>query len=103
MMTSEEGGTSKSGETADDRRKGFHCLSTWDGNHDGLERLVKAQLKDPDSMTTHETTVSPRNSDGRHRIVMDFGARNSFNGMVRNTATGWVDNKTCEATLTGIE
>lgn len=90
-------------EEEEEQRKGFHCLSPWDGNHDGLEALVRDQLKDPSSMETHGTRISPVNSLGRHTVIMDFGARNSFGGMVRQTATGWVDNETCEAELLAIE
>ncbi len=90
-------------ETAEDKRKGFHCLSAWDGHHDGLEALVKGHLNDPDSMKTYETRISPVNADGRHLIVMEFGAKNAFGGMIRNTASGWVDNETCRASLLGIE
>ena len=88
----------------EEKRKGFHCLSAWDGNHDGFEELVKANLKDPGSMETYETRISPVNTTtGQHSIIMDFGARNSFGGMARHTATGWVDNETCEATLLNVE
>ena len=44
---------------AEEERKGFHCLSAWDGNHDGLEGLVRQQLNDPDSMETRETRIAP--------------------------------------------
>ena len=87
----------------EDRRKGFHCLSQWDGNHDGLEALVRDQLNDPSSMDTYETRIEPVGTNNRHRIVMEFGAKNLFGAMVRHTATGWVDHDSCEATLTGIE
>ena len=70
---------------------------------DGLEALVRDQLKDPSSMEAHETRIWPVNSLGRHEVVMDFGARNSFGGMVRHTATGWVDNETCEAELLAVD
>ena len=90
-----------------DRRKGFHCLSAWDGNHDGLERLVKRHLKDPNSMKTYETLIAPatEDSDGRlrHYIVMEFGATNSFGAMVRTKAVGWIDHDHCTATLLYIE
>ena len=91
-------------EKVADRIKGFHCLSAWDGNHDGLEALVRDQLKDPGSMETHQTKITPvQPGTGQHTIIMDFGARNSFGGVVRNQAIGWVDPDTCEATLISIE
>lgn len=86
-----------------EKRAGFHCLSAWDGNHDQFEVIVKANLNDPDSMKTYETRITPANDQGQHTILMDFGARNAFGGMVRSQAVGWVDNETCEATLLGIE
>ena len=88
-------------ERLEDRRKGFHCLSDWDGNHDGLEALVRPLLQDPGSMQTYETLIGPVR-DGKHQITMNFGARNAFGGMVRHTAKGEVDHKTCEATLTEL-
>ena len=93
-------------EQAEERRQGFHCLSAWDGNHDGLEMLVKDNLNDPNSMETYETRITPvvTDSNGQrgHAVVMEFGARNAFGGMVRNTARGWIDHDTCAATLEWI-
>ncbi len=88
--------------TAEERRQGFHCLSAWDGNHDGLETLVKQHLNDPSSMETHQTLISPV-VDGTHRIKMEFGAANAFGGMVRHVAIGYIDHETCEATLDYID
>ena len=91
-------------EKAEERRKGFHCLSAWDGNHGGLEALVRDSLKDPGSMETHKPQITPvQETTGQHHIFMDFGARNSFGGVVRNQAIGWVDPDTCEATLISVE
>ena len=53
-------------EEAEDRRKGFHCLSPWDGNHDGLEALIRDELNDPGSMETIETRITPVDEDGNH-------------------------------------
>ena len=100
---STENKSTRAAEKAEDKRKGFHCLSAWDGHHDGFEALVKANLKDPSSMETHGTKITPVNDLGQHTIIMDFGARNSFGGMVRQEATGWVANETCEATLLSVE
>lgn len=101
--TAPEREATRSTEDAANRRQGFHCLSAWDGNHDGLERLVKGELNDPDSMVTHETRIAPvvTNNSGQqgHAIIMEFGARNAFGGMVRHEARGWVDHETCAATL----
>jgi len=88
---------------AEDRRKGFHCLSAWDGNHDGLEALIRDRLNDPDSMETTKTEIAPVDEDGDHLIRLTFTAKNAFGGRVRNVAYGWVDHDTCKATLIGIE
>ena len=90
-------------QAKEEEQKGFHCLSAWDGNHDNFEELVKVNLKDPNSMETYETRISPVNAQGKHTILMDYGARNSFGGMVRSTARGTVDNETCKATLLNVE
>ena len=100
---STENKSARASEEAEEKRKGLHCLSAWDGNHDGFETLVKANLKDPNSMDTYGTRITPVNAQGKHTILMDYGARNSFGGMVRGTARGTVDNETCEATLLNVE
>ena len=89
---------------AEEERKGFHCLSAWDGNHDGMEDLVRPLLNDPNSMEIHETKITPvQPGTGQHTIIMTFGARNSFGGMVRQQAVGWVDPDTCQATLMSVD
>ena len=85
----------------EERQKGLHCLSPWDGNHDGLETLIRGQLKDPDSMETIETRISPA-QDGFHDVILEFRARNSLGGMVVNTAIGKVSTTNCQATLIEI-
>lgn len=104
VVTNDDGPTPSSGTSSpEDRRKGFHCLSQWDGNHDGLESLVRDQLNDPGSLKTYETRIGRVAQENRHRIEMDLGATNLFGAMVRLTAYGWVDNATCKATLTSVE
>lgn len=74
---------------AEDRRKGFHCLSPWDGSHREFELLVKRHMNDPDSFEHVSTRVTPVQSDtGRHTIIMEFRGRNAFGGVVTNTAIG---------------
>ena len=85
---------------ADEKAKsGFDCLSTWNGSSRSFVTAVKAQLRDPDSFKHYETRITPRNAKGNHLIFMDYGARNGFGGMNRQTATGVVDGRTCEATV----
>lgn len=83
------------GESADDdsppanaKELFERCVSAWDGNHDGLEALIRAQLNDPGSMETHGTYYNSADSitDGEIGIRLDYGARNTLGGMVRTDA-----------------
>ena len=86
------------------RRKGWHCLSVFDGNHEGLEALIRERLNDPGSMQTIETWIAPVDAYGNHPIQLDFTAKNTTDpllpGRVRYSAHGWVSPATCEARLT---
>ena len=88
---------------AEERRSGFHCLSEWDGNHDGLEALIRSRLPEPETMMTVATRIAPADAQGDHRIQLDFTARTPAGAQVLLTAHGWVDGATCDATLTLIE
>lgn len=91
-------------EASEDNIYGWHCLDQWDGNHDGLEALVRQHLNDPGSMETVSTSTTPVEADTeQHIIFMDFTAKNTFGGRVRHRASGSFDTNTCEATLFGIE
>ena len=81
---------------AQERYKGFHCLSGWDGAHPGLKRAVKAALRDPDSFEHAETRVTPADVNGRHRITMTYRARNGFGGMNVTTAHGTYGTRDCQ-------
>ena len=91
----------RAAEKAEDRRKGHHCLSAWDGNHDGLEELIRAQLDDPGSMETTRTLTGP-NKDGKHEIRTFFTAKNVFGGRVRLIGVGEYRNDNCRAMLRRI-
>ncbi len=71
-------------------------MSTWDGNHDDLENLIRPLLNDPSSMETFSTRISPVGEEGQHTLIMDHGARNAFGGMVRATAIVSIDHESCE-------
>jgi hypothetical protein len=88
-------------EEAEERRKGFHCLSGWDGSNRSLVAAVKRQLRDPDSFEHDETRIAPvlPSSEGKHPISMRYRARNGFGGMNVETAVGYVDPRTCGAEL----
>jgi len=85
-------------EVAESRKKGFHCLSTWDGQNRSLERLVISAMNDPDSFDHVETLIGPKNKDGQHFIKMKYRGRNGFGGMVIESVSGYVSNNTCEIT-----
>jgi TM2 domain-containing membrane protein YozV len=97
------GSESSDADKAEEKRKGFHCLSPYDGNHDGLERLIKARLLDPDSMQTIGTRLTPVDANGNHRVFLEYRARNALGGMWVQEAKGSMDNETCEATLLSID
>ena len=79
----------------ENRRKGFHCLSPWDGSSAELIAQVKAQLRDPDSFEAIETKIAPRDENGMHAVAMTYRARNGFGGMNVETAMGTIVNETC--------
>jgi hypothetical protein len=84
--------------TAEDRRKGFHCLSKWDGSSEQLVEAVKTRLRDPDSFEHDETRILPV-KDGKHGVTMQYRARNGFGGMNRTVAVAEIDHATCGATV----
>jgi hypothetical protein len=70
--------------------KGFHCLSAWDGSYRPLVETIKKYLKDPDSFKHRETTISPNNG-GIHVALMTYGAKNSYGGYVVEKAAARLD------------
>ena len=94
----------ESPQDAERRHKGFHCLSGWDGGHNGLNELIKARLNDPGSFEMHETKIAPVTpySGGKHAIIVDFSAKNALGGRVRHSARGTVAPDTCGATLVSV-
>lgn len=83
-------------EKAERRRKGFHCLSTWDGAHRKAVALIKDNLNDPGSFDHVETLVSPVNSDGTHWITIKFRANNVFGALMSSEAKGSYRQSDCE-------
>jgi hypothetical protein len=92
----------RAAEEAEERRKGFHCLSALNGAHREFNDLIRARLNDPDSFQHDTTSIAPV-AEGRHRIVVDFRAQDAFGEVVRSRAYGWVTQATCNARLTEIE
>lgn len=87
---------------AEERRKGFHCLSGWDGSHTGVVADVKRQLNDPDSFEHDETRVTLVSAEGTHRLFMNFRAKNAFGGMVRGQAEAVYQSEGCAHTVIAI-
>ena len=95
----------KEAEEAAKRESGLHCLSEWDGHHDGFQTLVNRQMNDPDSLEARETLIGKvgvgistyEGRSGKHIIVMDYTAKNPLGGTVRAEAVGYVDSESCQA------
>ena len=83
---------------AEDTRKGFHCLSGWNGSHYAIEQYVKKNLRDPDSYQHNETLITPV-KDGIHTLIMTYRAKNGFGGYVPGMVIATVNNETCKATI----
>jgi len=85
-------------EQLENKRKGFHCLSGWNGAHYGVEQYVKKHLRDPDSYQHDETRISPV-KDGEHTLLMTYRAKNGFGGYVPGVVVATVNNETCQAII----
>lgn len=90
-------------EAAEDKMKGFHCLSNWDGSHSAFRDAVQDRMRDPDSFEHMETRVTPVSAEGTHTIFMKYRARNGFGGMNVGTAVGTYKNSDCSFTLIAVE
>ena len=77
-------------QTEQNKIKGFHCLSAWDGSYRPLVETIKKYLKDPDSFKHRETTISPNNG-GIHVALMTYGAKNSYGGYIVEKAAARLD------------
>jgi len=90
-------------EAANKKRKGFHCLSAWDGSHRGVENYIKDRLKDPDSFEHIETRITPVSPEGTHSLSMKYRAKNGFGGYTVGVAVAVVANEGCHATILSAE
>lgn len=93
----------KAAKDKEDKQKGFHCLSGFDGSHPAVKRYVEKNMRDPDSFEHIETRISPVSKNGDHLLVMKYRAKNGFGGMNVSSATATIENKTCKATISAIE
>lgn len=85
----------KAAEEADERRKGFHCLSGWDGSQRALVEWTKDNLNDPGSFEHDETRITPVDADGNHTVIMDYRAKNGFGGVVRGAIMAKINSSNC--------
>lgn len=83
----------------EERRKGFHCLSSWDGSLSALKTDIKNRLRDPKSFDHVETKITPVNSYGEHVLVMTYRAKNGFGGVNVEQASALVKNSDCSYTI----
>jgi len=93
----------KAKEAAEDRQKGFHCLSAWDGSHRAVVKYVEERLRDPDSFEHIETRITPVNERGEHSLIMQYRAKNGFGGMSLGKALATIGNSDCSATIVAFE
>ena len=87
----------------EERRKGFHCLSVWDGSLAEFRTEVKNMMREPDSFEHVETRVSPVDEDGKHLAIMTYRARNGFGGMNVGTARASFNNSDCKYTILSVD
>lgn len=79
----------------EEREKGLHCLSTWDGsNRDTVDKL-KEDLRNPSSFEHIETRILP-NNNGKHLLMMKYRAENGFGGMNVESLVAEIDHETCK-------
>ena len=82
-------------EKAENKRKGFHCLSSWNGAHKAIVRATEKHLKDPDSFEHIETRVTPVDKNFKHSLYMQYRAKNGFGGMSIGTVVAQYSNTDC--------
>ena len=90
----------KAQEEIEKKRKGFHCLSSWNGSHRSIVKYVEKGLRDPDSFEHIETNIWPVTPKGEHQLMMRYRAKNGFGGMTIGKVVATVKNSDCSATIT---
>jgi hypothetical protein len=93
----------KAEEEKENKRKGYHCLSRWDGSHTAVKKYVEENMRDPDSFEHIETLITPVSDKGTHQLIMKYRAKNGFGGMTVGSAIATIDNASCKATITSVE
>lgn len=90
-----EAGKPRPVSLSEEKRKGLHCLSSWDGSHRGFATFVRDRLREPSSFDHVETRITPIDEDGEHRLVMTYRAKNGFGGTNVERAIGLIANEDC--------
>jgi uncharacterized lipoprotein NlpE involved in copper resistance len=88
-------------QKAEDQRRGFHCLSSWDGSHRATVNYIKENLRDPDSYQHIKTSITPADKEGNHILIMQYRAKNGFGGYVPGSVMVTVKNEDCSGKLIG--
>lgn len=86
-------------ENAQNKRKGFHCLSMIDGSNTKVVDAVKRSLRNPSSFEHIETNITPVDKKGVHHLIMSYRAQNGFGGMTVGRVIARVDPATCNARI----
>jgi hypothetical protein len=81
------------------KRKGFHCLSSWDGSHRSVNKYVEKNLRDPDSFDHIETRITPVDKNGEHKLIMSYRAKNGFGGLTTGITVATIQNSDCSAVI----
>ena len=77
-------------------KKGFDCLSGWDGSHRGLVNYVRQRLRNPSSFEHIETSITPVDKKGHHLVVMKYRAENGFGGMNVEAVPAVINHEICD-------
>ena len=93
----------KLAEKSEEKRKGFHCLSGWDGSNRGVVAALKDNLRDPDSFEHAETRLTPVNKQGEHLLIMKYRAANGFGGMNIGHLMATIQNSDCSFKIVSVE
>lgn len=88
---------------AERKRKGFHCLSSLTGIHRGVKRVVKENLRDPNSFDHIETKITPVDENEKHSLIMTYRAKNAFGGKAIGNAIAIINNSNCAANIISYE
>lgn len=81
--------------SAEDRRKGAHCIVPVLWYVPQVVEAEKARLRDPDSFQHDKTLIEPVDIMGRNSVTMYYRAKNGFGGYDRGIAVAEIDNKSC--------